>query len=134
MVPGSGSCQLRRRWIGVVLALGLASMAGVAAGDEPRGVLGISIEVDGEGFFLNPTLKTVTIVAVTPASPAASAGIAVKDQILEADGHRVAGAKGRDLEPLLKKAVGQSLRLVLKRPNGEEYAAVLVAAARPAKP
>ena len=115
----------------VVCAL---AMAPGCHAEEDSGALGFSIEVDGEGFFLNPTLRSVTIVAVASPSPAASAGIAPKDQIVEAEGHAIVGAKARDLEPLIKRKVGQSVHLKLKRPSGEEYAVTLVAVARPAKP
>lgn len=102
--------------------------------DEVRGTLGLAVEVDTEGFILDPTLKAVTVGSVVPSSPAARAGIAAKDLIVTADGHVVTGAKARDLQPLMKKNVGESLRLHLRRPNGEEYDATLVAAAPPAKP
>ena len=114
----------------LVLIFGAVS----AAAGEERGFLGFSIEIDGEGFFLNPTLKSATIASVAAASPAASAGIAPKDQIIEVEGHVVAGAKARDLQPLLKRAPGQSVGLKLKRPTGEEYVVTLVAVSPPAKP
>jgi C-terminal processing protease CtpA/Prc len=118
----------------IFTALALALVVLPGAAEEERGYLGFSIEVDGDGFFLNPTLKSATVVSVAAASPAASAGIAAKDQIVEVDGHAVAGAKARDLQPLLKRAPGQALRLKLKRPSGEEYAVTLVAGPRPVKP
>lgn len=127
------SVNVRRCIASIFLSLSLVLAAGVAIGDE-RGFLGFSVDIDGEGFFLNPTLKSVSIASVAAASPAASAGIAPKDRIIEVEGHPVAGAKGKDLEPMLKKAPGQSLRLKLKRPNGEEYAVTLVAISRPVTP
>ena len=116
----------------VWLILGFAVVS--AAAEEERGFLGFSVEIDGEGFVLNPTLKSATIVSVAAPSPAASAGIAPKDRIVEVEGHPVVGAKGRDLQPLLKKAPGQSLKLKLKRPTGEEYVVTLVAVSLPAQP
>jgi len=78
--------------------------------------------------------KSATISSVAAPSPAASAGIAPKDKIIEVEGHAVVGAKGKDIAPLLKKAPGQAIRLKLKRPSGEEYAVTLVAVAQPVKP
>ena len=125
---------MRHLFVGIFISLTLALAVKPATGEEERGVLGFSIEIDGDGFFLNPTLKSVTVVSVAASSPAANAGIAPKDRIVEADGHAVVGAKGKDLEPLLKKAPGQSLRLKLRRPTGEEYAVTLVAVPRAIKP
>jgi C-terminal processing protease CtpA/Prc len=124
--------SLRRRFIIVACLLTIARPA-VALADE-TGYLGLAIEVDGEGFFLNPTLKSVKVTAVTPSSPAALAGIATGDLIIEAESRVVAGAKARDLEPLLKKRVGESLHLRMKRPGGETYDATVVASVRPVKP
>ncbi|CAN5809411.1 hypothetical protein BH11PSE12_BH11PSE12_21450 [soil metagenome] len=112
----------------------LVIAAGLAYADGERGSLGFSVNVDGEGFFLNPTLKSVTIVSVTKGAPAANASIAAGDMITEAEGRVIAGSKGRELESLMKVSVGQSLHLKLKRPNGEEYSAVLVAVPRGPKP
>ena len=113
----------------VVAVVALLLMTATFAADE-RGALGFGIEVDGSGFFLNPTIESVTVTSIATPSPAASAGIAIKDRIIEADGHPVVGAKARDLEPLLKKKVGEIIRLRLRRPNGDEYAVTLVAVAR----
>lgn len=98
-----------------------------AQADGERGSLGFSVNVDGEGFFLNPTLKSVTIVSVSKGSPAANAGIVAGDMIIEAEGRVIAGSKGRELEPMLKVSVGQSRHLKLKRANGDQYSAVLLA-------
>ncbi len=98
---------------------------------EPRpGGFGFAIEVDGEGFFLNPTLKTVTIKSVVPGRPAAIAGINAGDQVVEIEGRQILGAKARDLEPLMKKNVGETLTLRLRKPSGAIYSVSLVAAPR----
>ena len=125
---------MRRLTASIFVSLSLALGGMPALGEEEGGFLGFSVQVDGEGFFLNPTLKSATIASVTAGSPAAGAGIAPRDRIVEIEGRAVVGAKGKDLEPLLKKAPGQSLRLKLKRPSGEEYAVTLVAVVRPVKP
>jgi C-terminal processing protease CtpA/Prc len=120
--------MLRRTILSFSAAL-LATPIAVSAQDEPKpGTFGFAIDVDGEGFFLNPTLKTVTIKSVVPGRPAATAGIKSGDQVVEVEGRQVLGAKARDLQPLMKKNVGETLTLRLRKPSGEFYAVSLVAA------
>lgn len=102
-----------------------------AQAGEAKGFFGLTVTVDGEGFFLNPTLKTVTVQKVEPKSPAANAGIVAGDQIVEAEGRTVAGTKARELQPMMSKKPGQALHLLLKRPKGEAYKVTLIAVARP---
>lgn len=97
----------------------------VSAGE--RGFLGIGVSVDGEGFFLNPTLKAVTIAKVVAKSPAAAAGIVVGDQIVEIEGRKIQGAKANDVKPYLEREIGQTVRLVLKKSSGEIQVISLVA-------
>jgi C-terminal processing protease CtpA/Prc len=98
---------------------------------EPKGTFGLTVDVDADGFFLNPTLKSVTVQKVEPKSPAANAGIAAGDQIVEAEGRAVAGAKARELQPILSKQPGQTIHLLLKRLKGETYKVTMTAVARP---
>ncbi len=113
----------------VVMLLGL-TLSSVQAEDD-KGFFGLGVSIDGEGFFLNPTLRTVTVQKVESKSPAANAGIAPGDQIIEAEGRVIAGTKARELEPIMRKKVGQALHLLLKRPKGESYKVVLIAVAKP---
>ena len=112
----------------------LVGVQAPAAEEGERASFGFTLQVDGDGFFMNPVLETVTVTAVAAGSPAHAAGIAPKDQILEADGHRVRGTRARDFEPVLRKRVGEPLHLRLKRPNGDEYVVTLVGVPRPPKP
>jgi C-terminal processing protease CtpA/Prc len=122
----------RRRTIGrVLVACALMLTLGVATAAEERGTFGVKFTIDGEGFFLNPILKSVTVESVAPSSPAFGAGIAKGDQVIEADGHPVVGARARDLQPIVSKRIGESIRLRLRRANGEEYEASMVAVRRP---
>ena len=118
-----------RRTILVARATLLAAPA-LQAADE-RGHLGFAISVDGDGPIWNPVLKSAKVAKVTPASPAASAGLLPGDLIVEVDGRTVAGAKARDLEPLMKKKPGERLALKVQRAGGALQDLVLVAAERP---
>ena len=120
---------LRRRVALVALAALLAAPA-LHAADE-RGHLGFAIAVDGDGPIWNPVLKSAKVSKVTPASPAANAGLVPGDLIVEVEGRAVAGAKAGDIEPLMKKKPGERLALRVQRANGAVQDLVLVAAAPP---
>lgn len=127
---------MRRRLLlaATVAALCLPFVHAAHAADAPPvGYygLGISVKTDG-GMPWNPKLQSVTISRVAPASPAAQKGIAVGDQVIAADGLTIAGRKARELEPVMHKTVGETLRLALKRPDGKAYEVTLVAVAKPA--
>ena len=105
----------------------LALLSGAALADQEPGAFGFAAKADADGFF-DPTLKSVTIERVVPGLPAAVAGLAVGDLIIEVEGKAVAGAKAKELEPLFRRNVGEKLNLKLKRSGGEIYVATLVAA------
>jgi C-terminal processing protease CtpA/Prc len=110
-----------------LLALPLLLLAtGVWSAEQ--GSFGIGVAVDGDGFFLNPTLKSIRIEKVIPNSPAAKAGVAPGDVLLEIEGHQVAGTKADVLKPFMQREVGQSTRLLVKKTTGEVVSIVLVAA------
>ena len=91
------------------------------------GSFGLLISIDAEGF-LDPTLKSITVIDVVAASPAATAGILSKDRITQIEGRLVEGAKANELKPYLSKNVGEFVHLRLRRPNGEEYSVTMSAA------
>ncbi len=110
-----------------IILIGVLSFisVGVVAGE--KGYLGISLSVEGEGFFLNPTLKMVKIAKVALNSPAAKAGIESGDLLLELEGKKVVGAKANDLKPYLDKEVGQTVRLAIQKSSGEVKQLAVVA-------
>ena len=125
----TATTSMTRRIFLLATAVFFAKPVPVLAQGEPKpGSFGFAIEVDGDGFFLNPTLKSVTIKSVASGRPASDAGIKPGDQIIEVEGKQISGAKARDLEPHLKKNVGEKLNLRLRRPNGEFYSTTLAAA------
>jgi len=108
--------------VALTLTLGAAS---TWAAD--RGYFGFSTSVEGEGFFLNPTLKSVKVVEVVPNSPAAKAGIVPGDYIVEVEGKPVAGTKADALKPYMQREVGQSTRIIIKKATGDTVPLLLVA-------
>lgn len=119
---------MNRRATSLAFLFALTAPLGYAAPE--RGYFGLSVSIDAEGLF-SPVLRSVAVKEVRPLSPAAQAGIVAGDQVIEVEGRAVAGAKAKELEPVMAKAVGESLRLKLKRPNGEAYDVTLIAAAKP---
>ena len=117
-----------RSLAGVLLSAAMLASPGIAAADDRPGTFGFSLTIDGEGFFLDPTLKSVTVNAVVGSSPAAAAGLVARDRIVWVDGRPIAGTKASELKPYLKRNAGETVHLRLKRPNGDEYEATLVAA------
>ena len=122
-------CAVMRKMFLAGLLL-LAWSAGASAAEE-KGWFGFKLDVQTSGFALNPTVKTAKVDSVTPNSPAAEQKIAPGDEIIEAEGQKVPGGRALKLRPIMKKKPGESIRLRLKRANGETYSATIVAAKRP---
>lgn len=108
----------------------LALSGGAAAAPE-KGYFGFKLAVSTSGFMFNPTVKRVTIGSIVPNSPA-DGRIAVGDEIIEAEGHAVPGAKALELKPIMQKSPGETVHLKLKRNNGESYSVEITAVKRPA--
>ncbi|WP_243391109.1 PDZ domain-containing protein [Xanthomonas prunicola] len=87
--------------------------------------------MESEGFSFNPTLTSVTIDSVKPASPAATAGLQVGDAIVAAQGITVAGGKADVFKQAVNRKVGETLRLVIVRGAAKPREVTLVAARRP---
>jgi C-terminal processing protease CtpA/Prc len=109
------------------LALFLFS-ANLAAADQ--GWFGLGFSADIEGLF-TPTLRSITITKVLPSSPAALAGIAPGDTVLEVQGIVVAGTKPDVFKAAMQKSVGETLRLKIKRGATEIREVSMVALKKP---
>lgn len=105
----------------------LLSQPELAAAEPRRGVFGLTLAVSGDGVF-NPVVQSARITQVQPGMPAAAAGIGAGDEVVEVDGRRVVGATARELAPLAQgKRVGESVSLVVRRPDGRLYRVTMVA-------
>jgi C-terminal processing protease CtpA/Prc len=105
----------------------LLSAFALAATAGQHGLMGFSMKVETEGFFLNPTLKSVHVDRVLPGSPAARAGMTAGDEIVQVEGHTVVGAKAMELKPYMQREVGEMTHLLIRKPNGSESAVTLTA-------
>jgi C-terminal processing protease CtpA/Prc len=110
-----------------IILIGFLIFVSVGAVAGEKGYLGMSFSVDGEGFFWNPTLKTIRIEKVISNSPAAKAGIESGDLLLEIEGKKIAGAKANDMKPYLEREVGQTVRLAVQKSSGEVKQLAVVA-------
>jgi C-terminal processing protease CtpA/Prc len=119
---------MQSRFFAAVWVL-LFSLATAAWAGE-RGYFGFNPEIDAEGMFWNPTLRAVTIAKVSPKSPAEAAGMKQGDAVLEVAGKVVAGAKGKEIQALMEKEIGESVRMKLKHANGEVYEITMAAVAK----
>lgn len=99
---------------------------------EDRGSFGVGLSIDGDGFFLNPTVRAVRIDAVVPRSPADRAGLRVGDEVVEIGGRAVVGAKGRDLQSIAETKVGAPLTLRVRHRGGDVVSVTMVAVERSA--
>lgn len=119
---------MQTRFFAALFALLLSVSSAAWAGE--RGYFGFTLSIDGNAMLWNPTLRSVKIDKVSPASPAALAGMVSGDEIIEVAGKPLPGAKGSDLKAHVEKDIGQSLQIKLRRANGEEVAVTLVAVAK----
>lgn len=103
--------------IAVAFAL-LLAFAHSSRAAEPK--LGFAVDVEGEGFFLNPMVKKIIVAEVVKGSLAEAAGMRAGDQIIQIEGRNVAGRRALELQPLMKLNPGETRRLRLKHPDGTE--------------
>ena len=117
--------MLRRTFTAVCAALCVAG-AGTVRADE-KGFFGLSLAVELDGTPQAPTLREAKVVKVLTGSPAAGAGIQRGDVIVEVEGRAIVGGNAYEFDRLMKKNVGEPLRLRLQRGSAAPYAVTLVA-------
>jgi S1-C subfamily serine protease len=114
-----------------LLALALALTCALPAAAAERGWFGIGVNIDAEGDAASRVVHTVTIQNVAPESPAARAGLAAGDVILEADNLPLAGLKMSELREAMAKAVGETLHLKVRRADTVRVVALTAVAPPP---
>jgi C-terminal processing protease CtpA/Prc len=115
----------------VALCLMSNAFLSYANASEERGWFGLTFSVETEGLSLNPIIRSVKIEKVAPSSPGAGAGLVAGDIVVALQGVAVAGARADDLKSTMKKSVGETLRLRVKRGSAEPFEVPLVAIAKP---
>ena len=93
----------------------------VGSTDAAEAKLGFAVQLEGEGFFLNPLVTRLLVTAVTKGSLAEAAGMKAGDQILQIEGKGVIGIRARELQPFMKLNPGERRTLRLKHADGTEF-------------
>jgi C-terminal processing protease CtpA/Prc len=122
--------QLKPLRILSCLVLFLILCSSVRAAPGEGGWFGLALKVNADGFF-HPVVRSISVEKVWPDSPAARAGLAAGDAVLEVQGVKVAGATPAQLKPALQTAVGQTLRLKVQHGSTPPAEIVLKAAPKP---
>ena len=123
---------MSRQFLAVLLAVAALSMAPASLHAAEKGWFGFALNIDAEGLSLSPKLRSIKIEKIVPASPAANAGLASGDMILEIEGVTVDGAKADTLKAAIQKSVGETLRLKIKHGADAPHDISLIAAPKPA--
>jgi S1-C subfamily serine protease len=104
-----------------IVFIGLLVFAPTSQAAEVK--LGLSVRVEGEGFFLNPLVKKLFVEEVTKGSLAEAAGVRAGDEIIKIEGQAVAGRRALSLQGYLKLNPGETRTLRLKHADGTEVEA-----------
>jgi C-terminal processing protease CtpA/Prc len=83
--------------------------------------LGFFVDVEGEGFFLNPIVTKIHVSEVTKGSLAETAGVKAGDLIIKVDGQTIAGKRALELRSFMKLNPGETRTFRLKRADGTEF-------------
>jgi C-terminal processing protease CtpA/Prc len=121
---------MNRRSFLIVFGAAAILLLPLALHAAEKGWFGFALNIDSEGI-LSPTLRSIKIEKIFPASPAAKAGLSVGDSIVEIQGITVEGAKANALKVAMQKSVGETLRFKFKRGTGAPQDVSLVAERKP---
>ena len=102
----------------------LSAIVLIAGSDD--GWFGFTPSVTVGGSFWSPLVESIVIKKVVPGSPVDKAQISVGDSIIKIDNSSVVGMKSADLKIKMKKHVGESVLLKLKKSSGNYYTVTVV--------
>lgn len=127
-IAGGIVMNRRSRLILLVAAALFFSPLGSRAAE--KGWFGFALAIDADGI-LDPKLRSIKIEKIFPASPAAKAGLSPGDMIVEIEGIVIEGARAETVKAATQKAVGETLRLKIKRGADAAQEVTLIAASKP---
>lgn len=82
--------------------------------------LGFSVQLEGEGFFLNPVVTKIIVDEVVKGSLAEAAGMRKGDQLIRIDGEEVIGKRALGLQKFMKLNPGETRTFRIKHADGTE--------------
>jgi C-terminal processing protease CtpA/Prc len=103
--------------LAVVVTLLVVGAASTQAAEQK---LGFSVNVEGEGFFLNPVVTKIVVDEVVKGSLAEAAGIRKGDQIVKIDGEDVVGKRALGLQKFMTLGLGETRTFRIKHADGTE--------------
>jgi S1-C subfamily serine protease len=109
------SAQTARR-IAIVFIL-LLVLAQIARAGQASG---FTVQLEGEGFFLNPIVTKILVTEVTKGLQAEAAGMKAGDIIIQIEGQNVIGKRALSLQPYMKLNPGQTRTMRVKHSDGTE--------------
>jgi hypothetical protein len=89
------------------------------------GVLGFSLQVHADGFF-KPKVIKVLVNLVESGSQAETAGLALGDELIRVQDLSLPGTDTVFLKPHMEFLKDTPKKLVLRKPNGQTYEAILI--------
>ena len=98
----------------------LLCLTAAANGRAAEGQLGFGVQLEGEGFFLNPVVRKIIVTEVMKHSIAEAAGLKSGDEILFIDGNAVKGQRAWELRSFMKLNPGETRTLRLRHSDGTE--------------
>ena len=107
----------------VLVAAALFAFTPLCRADGQK--LGFTVNVEGDGFALNPVVTRIMITDVIKGSLADQAGIVKGDEIVQIESQTVKGKRALELQPYMKFNAGETRTLRLKHANGELFDAKL---------
>ncbi|GJL62974.1 MAG: hypothetical protein NPIRA04_16280 [Nitrospirales bacterium] len=83
--------------------------------DLPKGIIGIALHISAHRVGDPATLY---VRAIHPEGPAAKAGLAHGDEVLQVDGHPLTGKTYQEVVAMIRGEVGKSVKLQVKGEQG----------------
>ena len=117
----------KRKLLAAIALVIVTAISSPAAADQPKGAIGFTVQVEGDGSFWKPVIKSATVVEVRSGSPAEAAGLEAGDEIIEIQGVQIADANARKVAKLVEVSPGELLLLKVRNPAGETREVQIIA-------
>lgn len=96
-----------------------------ATAQQTSSRIGFNLEFQLTGIF-SPVVSKVIVTNVSLGSQAQTVGLAVGDELIRVQDFEVAGSEASALKPHMEFVAGKPKKLVLRKPDGRTYEAILM--------